>query len=130
MGRWHGKNLTAISYLSADHLSAPISHNVEELPKRPVDSKRKAASDALVELLREARELRAVSQRDLSHRLGQDFTYIAKIELGRRRLDVVELIEICFILGIEPAEFVERLASEMRAASRSSRRSKVATAAM
>ena len=54
----------------------------------------------MLEMLREARELRGVSQRELSRLLGQQFTYIVKIERGTRRLDVVELVEICFQLGM------------------------------
>ena len=68
----------------------------------------------MLEMLREARELRGVSQRELSRLLGQQFTYIVKIERGTRRLDVVELVEICFQLGIEPAEFVNKLAATIR----------------
>lgn len=44
----------------------------------------------------------------LSRRLGQQFTHIVKIEKWTRRLEVVELIEICFQLGIEPADFVNK----------------------
>ena len=81
--------------------------------ERAVQSVRTAAYDTLLELLREAREMRAMSQRELSKRLGQQFTYIVKIERGTRRVDVVELVEICLVLGVDPAELVGRLRDEM-----------------
>jgi len=75
-----------------------------------VQSQRTAGYDKLLEMLRETRELRGVSQRELSKQLGQDFTYMFKIERGVRRVDVVELIQICLQLGISPTEFVANLA--------------------
>jgi len=81
--------------------------------QKPVQSQRTAAYDGLLELLREARESRNVSQRELSKRLGQQFTYIVKIERGTRRVDVVELVEICQALGADPVELVGRLSQHM-----------------
>ena len=86
--------------------------------ERAVQSVRTAAYDALLEMLREAREMKAVSQRELSKRLGQGFTYVVKIERGTRRVDVVELVEICLALGVDPADLVGRLRDEMKGETR------------
>jgi transcriptional regulator with XRE-family HTH domain len=79
----------------------------------PVQSQRTVAYDALLTMLREGRELRGISQRELSKRLGQQFTYVAKIELGTRRVDVVELVAICSEIGVDPTEIVGKLRSMM-----------------
>ena len=79
-----------------------------------MQSVRTAAYDVLLEMLREAREMKAVSQRELSRRLGHQFTYIVKIEGGTRRVDVVELVEICLALEVDPAELVAKLRDGMR----------------
>ena len=76
----------------------------------PVASVRTREYDLLRVMLREARESTGVSQEELSRRLGRPITYIGKIELGSRRLDLVELAEICDTLGIPP----ERLVADWR----------------
>ena len=81
--------------------------------ERPVQSVRTAGYDALLEMLREAREMKGISQRDLSKRLGRGFTYMVKIERGTRRVDLVELVEICVALGVDPVELVTSLRDVM-----------------
>lgn len=81
--------------------------------ENPVQSQRTAAYDKFLELLREAREEKGISQRELSRLLGQQFTYIVKIERGTRRTDVVELVEICLALQIDPAHLVSQLRDSM-----------------
>jgi transcriptional regulator with XRE-family HTH domain len=76
----------------------------------------------LLGLLREARELRSVSQRQLSKQLDREFTFIVKVEKGTRRLDVVELIEICIALNVDPAALVDKLAATMTPQTASSQR--------
>jgi transcriptional regulator with XRE-family HTH domain len=61
------------------------------------------------EQLREARTSAGLSQEDLAKKMGWDQTYVSKIERGVRRVDVVELIAICEVLGIDPGEFVAEL---------------------
>lgn len=82
--------------------------------EHPVQSQRTAAYDAFLVLLKEAREKSGISQRELSKVLGQQFTYIVKIERGTRRVDVVELVEICFALNVDPAELVAQLRDAMQ----------------
>jgi len=50
-----------------------------------------------------------LSQEDLAKKLGWDQTYVSKIERGVRRVDVVELIAIGEVLGIDPGEFISEL---------------------
>lgn len=62
----------------------------------------------LASMVREARQARGVSMRELADRLDRPHTVIAKIESGERRLDLVELEAICDALGVSLVEFVRR----------------------
>ena len=62
----------------------------------------------LVQLLRETREKAGLTQVELSERLGRPQSFVAKIEAGERRLDVVELREVCAALGTSLEKFVRR----------------------
>jgi transcriptional regulator with XRE-family HTH domain len=68
---------------------------------------------AMLALLRAEREGRGFLQTDLSRKLGKPQSYISKIERGERRLDVIELREICRVLGIELAEFAAKLERQL-----------------
>lgn len=51
------------------------------------------AYDHLRSLLVRAREQAGLRQADVAHRLKRPQSYVSKIELGERRLDVVEYIQ-------------------------------------
>jgi transcriptional regulator with XRE-family HTH domain len=57
---------------------------------------------ALCAALIEARMNAELTQRDLAARLKRAHSYVAKIENGERRLDVIEFIEIARALGMDP----------------------------
>lgn len=56
----------------------------------------------------EARKEAGISQQELARRLKRSQSFIAKIEVGERRIDVVEFIEIARALGREPTELLAR----------------------
>ena len=60
-----------------------------------------------------ARSAARLTQRELAERLGKPPSFIAKIELGERRLDIVEFIALARALGLDPAEFVGSLNAEL-----------------
>ena len=66
------------------------------------------------EQLRDARTNAGLSQEDLAKKMGWDQTYVSKIERGVRRVDVVELIAICEVLGIDPGQFVTDLRRQIK----------------
>jgi transcriptional regulator with XRE-family HTH domain len=49
-------------------------------------------------LMVRAREDACLTQTEVALRLGRPQSFVAKYELGERRLDVVEFIEICIAL--------------------------------
>ncbi len=70
----------------------------------------------LLRLLRELREQAGVTQAAMGERLGNTQTFVSKLERGERRVDLVEFVEICEILNVDPvgsfALFVERRGAE------------------
>lgn len=50
-----------------------------------------------------------LTQRQLAQRLGVIYSLIGKIETGDRRLDVIEFIEYCQILELNPNDIIEQL---------------------
>lgn len=68
----------------------------------------------LISLLREKREASGITQQILAERLGESQALISKIETSERRLDVIELYEICAKLNISFVEFIQELNSKLR----------------
>lgn len=59
-------------------------------------------ADVLLDTLREAREARGISQREVARRLEMHPTTYGKIEQGNRLLDVVEFVAVAGALGMDP----------------------------
>ena len=69
----------------------------------------RAAQEHLKHLLRQIRVDAELSQRDLARQLGQPQSFISKYESGERRLDPLELRQVCEAVGITLVEFARRL---------------------
>lgn len=63
----------------------------------------------MISFLRELRENRSFTQKDLADKIGCDQTFISKTEIGERRLDVIELMKICTVLNISTVDFLTEL---------------------
>lgn len=59
--------------------------------------------------LRDQREQKGLSLRDVERLTGIDHSVIGKIEKSKRRMDMAEFILYCDALGLDPAECVEYL---------------------
>ena len=53
----------------------------------------------LLQVLHAAREKAEVTQIELARRLGRSQSFVSKCERGERRLDVVQLRQICHAIG-------------------------------
>lgn len=73
-------------------------------------TKRERAYQVLCEVLVNARNEAGLTQRQLAQRLGRAHTFIAKVELGERRLDVIEFIDLAHALRVDPMELFARVA--------------------
>ena len=67
----------------------------------------------LQELLRRIRVDAGMRQGDLAQKLGQPQSFVSKYETGERRLDILELSEVCEAVGITLEEFVKRLEAKV-----------------
>jgi transcriptional regulator with XRE-family HTH domain len=63
---------------------------------------------ALLAELRDQRISAGVSQMELAARLGRAQTWVSKVELGERRLDVEELRQVCAALDQDLIPFIKR----------------------
>jgi ribosome-binding protein aMBF1 (putative translation factor) len=73
-----------------------------------------AQRSRLVSLLREMRVEAGLTQVDLAARIEKDQAYVSRYESGQRRLDVLEVREICQAMGIMLEEFVKRLEKALK----------------
>jgi transcriptional regulator with XRE-family HTH domain len=71
------------------------------------------AQQKLQGLLRQMRVDRGVTQAELARKLGVPQSVVSKYESGERRLDILELREVCKALGLGLADFVRRLEKEV-----------------
>lgn len=60
------------------------------------------------------RHEKQLTQRDVSKLLNIAHSWIAKIEQGDRRIDLIEYIRICCALGIDPHEGVRIVVESMK----------------
>jgi transcriptional regulator with XRE-family HTH domain len=63
----------------------------------------------LRELLVAQRKAAGLTQIVLARRLGKPPSYVAKYELGERRLDVLEFLDIAAAIGFDPGEVIRAL---------------------
>jgi transcriptional regulator with XRE-family HTH domain len=56
---------------------------------------------ALIALLVERREAAGMTQAQLADRLGEYQSFVARLESGQRRIDVVEFLELAEVLGFD-----------------------------
>ncbi len=96
-----------------DHQKGGRYHSIQLTLPAPLHemSKRSPRSDqeALVALLREIRGEAGLRQIDLAKKLGEPQPFVSRYESGERRLDVLELRQVCQAVGITLEEFAARL---------------------
>ena len=63
--------------------------------------------------LKSARIKKNLSQEELASLLGKDQTYVSKYESGIRRLDVVEVFDICKALDINMKDIISIMENEI-----------------
>ena len=68
---------------------------------------------ALMQVLRETRQKKGLTQADLAARLTRPQSYVAKIEGGERRLDVVEFLDLADAMGLRPADLLDEVVTRM-----------------
>ena len=69
---------------------------------------------ALLSLLRQIRIDAGLRQVDMANALGMPQSVVSKYESGERRLDLLELRQVCAVSGISLYEFVSKLEIVLR----------------
>jgi transcriptional regulator with XRE-family HTH domain len=73
---------------------------------------RSTASDSsprLRELLRATRKANGLSQVAVAEKLDRPQSFVAKVENGERRLDVIEFVEYARAIGAEPSALFKQV---------------------
>ena len=65
---------------------------------------------ALVDLIVSKREAAGLTQSQLAEKLGEYQSFVARLESGQRRIDVIEYIEIARVLNFDAAKALKKLA--------------------
>ncbi|WP_428685376.1 helix-turn-helix domain-containing protein [Reyranella sp.] len=62
--------------------------------------------------LKRARKDGGLTQQDVAKKLHEHQSFVSRYETGERRLDVVEYLEICSVIGVDPSEHLRLLTYE------------------
>jgi transcriptional regulator with XRE-family HTH domain len=73
-------------------------------------------------VLRDLRQEKGVTQTELALRLSRPQSFVSKYETGERRLDVLELREVCGALGVSFVSFARLLEKRLENLPRSVRK--------
>lgn len=63
---------------------------------------------SLLALLRDARDRSGLTQVELADRLHRQQSWVSKVEIGERRLDLEELRQVCEVLGVDMVKLVKQ----------------------
>lgn len=63
----------------------------------------------LRERLKQGRLAAGLRQADVAQQLGKPQSYIAKIENGERKMEFIEVLDLCLAVGIDPSELTKEL---------------------
>lgn len=64
---------------------------------------------ALIALLIEARVAANMTQDDLAEALGEYQSFVARLESGQRRVDVIEFLDMAKAIGFDPKAIIAKL---------------------
>ena len=76
-------------------------------------SLRTPGHQALMQVLVETRKSKGITQQELANRVDRPQSYIAKVETGERRLDVIEFIEWVVATGEAPELAISTIRSKI-----------------
>ncbi|HED2284982.1 TPA: helix-turn-helix transcriptional regulator [Klebsiella pneumoniae] len=63
----------------------------------------------VIKALRDARIACGITQQEVASAFGRPQSFIAKVENGERRLDVVEFVRFCHAVNVEPISILDKL---------------------
>ncbi|MCI1898366.1 MAG: helix-turn-helix domain-containing protein [Enterobacter sp.] len=63
----------------------------------------------VINALKKARKEKGITQAQLAEAFGKPQSFIAKVENGERRLDVVEFVHLAQLIGFEPTNVINSI---------------------
>jgi transcriptional regulator with XRE-family HTH domain len=69
----------------------------------------------LLDLLRRLRRQKGLTQDQMATAIGAKQAFVSKYETGERRLDFLDLVAICEVLGISMVKFAEQFENVRKA---------------
>jgi transcriptional regulator with XRE-family HTH domain len=72
-------------------------------------SLRSPRHEVLRKILAEKRKAAGTTQAELAHRIGRYQSFIADVERGQRRVDVVEFLDLADALSFDPAKVIKAI---------------------
>lgn len=65
--------------------------------------------DQLTDILHELREEAGLTQNQVASKIDRSQVYVSNIEQGRRRIDLIELLEVLAVYDVEVQAVIDRL---------------------
>ena len=65
--------------------------------------------NSLIAILVEKREASGLTQTELAKKLGEYQSFVARLESGQRRVDVVEFLNLAEVLRFDPSSVIKEL---------------------
>jgi transcriptional regulator with XRE-family HTH domain len=75
-----------------------------------VVSRSLAKQKALARFIAEQRRAAGLTQAEVAKKLRRYQSFVANVESGQRRIDVIELVELARAIGFKPEEAIELVA--------------------
>ena len=69
--------------------------------------------EKLLILLKEIRQKKGIRQVELAAQLDVPQSFISKYESGERRLDILELRQICQLIGVSLDDFIQKMEEKL-----------------
>ena len=69
--------------------------------------------EKFLSLLKEIRQKKGIRQVELAAQLNVPQSFISKYESGERRLDILELRQICQLIGISLDDFIQQMEEKL-----------------
>ncbi len=63
----------------------------------------------LVDFIVSKREAAGLTQTQLAEKLGEYQSFVARLESGQRRIDVIEFLDLAAKLGFDPAKAIRQI---------------------
>lgn len=76
---------------------------------------------AIRKWLKAKREEKGLSLRDASQLVGRHHSVLGKMEQERRKIDLIEFVQYCETLGLDPKEGIEIIQDQLRKAPKTKR---------